>query len=80
MLPGSRPRRLATISHQPPTLLTAELTLNAQSTPYVAPARTAYKTPLPTVLFFSSHSYRHGQCREHRFRVTPVLRVTKDVA
>jgi hypothetical protein len=46
LLLGSRPRRLAAISHQPPTFLTATLRLNhnwATSAHYIAPARTAKK-------------------------------------
>jgi hypothetical protein len=42
--PGSRPRRLVAISHQPPTLVTAA------GPRYITSAQTAQKTPLPILL------------------------------
>jgi hypothetical protein len=45
LFPGSHPRRLAAISHQPPTLLIAISWLSH----YIALAWTTQKTPFPTV-------------------------------
>jgi hypothetical protein len=54
MIPGSRPRRLATMSHKLPTLLTAVLILSvmAAGTQYTTSARTTQKTLISTVTPF----------------------------
>jgi hypothetical protein len=50
LLRGTRPRRLAAITYQSPTLLTAVIEAGPR---YIAPARIAQKTCLPLLRFLS---------------------------
>jgi hypothetical protein len=50
--------------------------LSAAVPRYIASARTAQETPIPTVLLSCITKISHGPRREHRFPVTPLLFVT----
>jgi hypothetical protein len=69
LLPGSRPRRLAAISHQTPTLLTAASRLSRNeswSSLYFPCTDRTVKTLHPTFFLFLD-SYRRGSHRKHHF-------------